>query len=210
MRCDKPLTFRSFLNTAVTVPADISARDAALVQHRATLLLQGRLRAVWEFFTSLNHIKTKAFGVASVILLQATVWLVAESVFSNSVRGPWVVIALAGCLLALAGLSTLVVAGLKPVRDAQHWATPLSQTTGNECKRALEVVRISPGARELRDAVLARGDELRVFHLLAMLRRALDEVELENAKERDQQDQAVARERMRQCRELHGLPVEGV
>lgn len=76
----------------------------------------------------------------------------------------------------------------------EHMTTPLSQLSGNDCEQALQLVRQSPQAAALRDVVVARGEELLVFHVSAMERFV-----------RDEQREAAERARRSACQALHGV-----
>lgn len=75
----------------------------------------------------------------------------------------------------------------------RHTLRPMADDA-TACERALEYVRKSPACRQLRDAVVARGEELRQFHMEMMHGLAQADA--------DRDAKAKARET---CKQLHGL-----
>lgn len=81
----------------------------------------------------------------------------------------------------------------------------MSQTTGNECAYAMELVEKHTSVAAMRAQLLEKGHPLRVFHYHAFREMDLQAYVAERAQERERANQAEAEERARLCKKLHGI-----
>lgn len=188
-----------FANQCEAAPATVTSAQILRARQQAESVSK-----TWRGRLGLMALRVAAEGdtVARVVFaVGSAFWLLYFALRLAEGLGPtvWLLSFAAWCgvlvVLAVLGFRMHVVA------RTTRLTTPLAAMASSGCEDALRLCSVSADAEALRQAVVARGDELHTLHLEAMNSMHMAQLR----RERDVRAQSRAEVRLAACRKLHGV-----